>query len=182
MDKAFSFFDSDGIYNGEDTQVCLTDVKYEHFDENVKIFIKNGDTYEYIRKMIEYRRTMPELIVVDIPSRDDSAITNCYKALTKLKGEEINKEIIKKIKSTIIKYSVADGFDWRMFADILEEKAVLNSIDEHFTELNDDLLENIIISQTIYSLREYGYVHPKIKLLINSLNKESAMVVLDVVE
>lgn len=165
-----------GYFNAE-----VEDVEYDNNPgEKVTVVLKNGDDFSYVREMIEKRKQLP--LLSEQTPRDIKAIDNCFVAINKLKPEKgnINEDIIKKIKSSIVKYSGYKGFDYRTAADLIESKAVNLDIDYSLMdsvdfEMNDDYLSSLIILETIKSLREYSLVHPKIKLLIAKLGEDVPM-------
>lgn len=150
----------------------------EHYDNysatKISIQARTNDTKDYLAKMIERRKQVVSIeqdIVLD--PKSEKAVNNCYTAINKMSGN-CNDDLVKKIKSTIIKYSVYDKFPYRDFADLLESKATfsMNYEVEDIPNLGftPETIQEIIIQQTIFSLREYTYVHPKVKLIINQLN------------
>ena len=165
-----------------------TPIIKELFDNNIEYIVLREygienifeellqDTKEYINEMIEKRRKLKSDTLMDITfgDKEEKAVENCIKAINKMSGN-CNEDIVKKIKSTLLKSSCYDKFPYRDVADLLESKATLSedySLDEILARnLTPEMIQEIIISQSIYSLREYSYIHPKIKLIINQLNK-----------
>lgn len=158
-------------------EVTIDDLEYlNNPNKKVKVFLKNGDSFSYIRKIIENRRIMPMHIVKS--AREDKAVSSAITALLKLKpnNECNNEEIIKKIKSTFIKLSVDDGFNYRYIADIIRDKANdinidLEAFEKDDFEITPNYISSVVLNQTIFSLEEYSYIHPKIKLLIGQISK-----------
>lgn len=181
MIKSISDFNGEGTYSISEgeiyEEVIIDDVEYlNNPGKKVKIFLKNGDSFDSIRKIIENRRIMPTH--VDKTPREVKAIPSTMTALYKLvAGRDGNNEVIvKKIKSTLLKLSVDDDFNYRLVADTLREKATDINVDlEAFEkvgfEITPEYITNVVINQSIFSLEEYSYIHPKIKLLIALANK-----------
>lgn len=180
MVKSINDFQGDGMFlTSEDgyVEVIIDDLEYlNNPNKKVKVFLKDGDTFEYIRKIIENRRIMP-VHVVKTP-REDKAVSSAITALLKLKPNNgcNNEEIIKKIKSTFIKLSVDDDFNYRHIADIIRNKSNdinidLEAFEKEDFEVTSEYISSVVLNQTVYSLEEYSYIHPKIKLLIGQINK-----------
>ena len=152
--------------------VKISDVNYVNNKEsNLIILLKNGDTKEYVDRIIEQRKNLP--LFVDRSPRDMKTATNAIEALKKCKTEE---EIVKKLK-TLLKYSVDDTFPYRFVSDIIKSLDIYKDNIEGFEykneDLTDEILRKIIISETIKSLDNYTIIYPKIKLLMNMIGKES---------
>ena len=185
MVKSINDFNGDGTFSISEEEkyqeVTISDVEYANNPgKKVKIFLKDGDSFESIRKIIEHRRIMPEH--VEKTARETKAVSSAMTALYKLvAGRDGNNDaIIKKIKSTLLKLSVDDDFNYRLVADTLRDKATDINVDlEAFEkvgfEITPEYINSVVINQTIYSLEEYSYIHPKIKLLIALANKTTTV-------
>ena len=173
----------EGIWKIKDNvnyeEVVISD---EEFINNkgvkVNVFLKDGDSFEYIRDMVSKRKVMPTF--VSKGPRDFSSVANALKNLEKDKNkgtEDIDKNILKKVKSTFIKLSLDNEFNYREVSDKIKEFAsdkvnFDNPIEmSKDTVINEDFLVPFLICQTIECLDKYSYIHPKIKLLIAQIDK-----------
>ena len=162
------------LYNMLDTlpdsycEAHLSDVEMKNNPgKDMVIIVKKGDTREYVDKIISERINLPAF--VDRAPRDVTSVQNALKALGKAKTEN---DIVKKLK-VLLKYSMDNTFPYRNIVDIIKS---LECYDKDWkytseTELNDENLRKIVISESIKSLEEHTVIHPKIKLLINMIGK-----------
>lgn len=158
--------------NEEYDIITIDDVYYDNNPEiNVSIILKDGDSFEYIREMIERRKKLPSF--EERSPRDEKMKKNVIEAIVKLKDKE---SMYKKLK-TLIKFSVDEDFHYRKVIDIFKSKDFLSFVEfNKDKEMNEEYLKDLIISESINSLEQYSMIHPKIRLLINecsSLSKTS---------
>lgn len=167
---------TEDVYSGESDILEVSSIPFDNYKTNpVCIQVRPNDTKEYINEMISRRKQMvSDLIDISYGAKEKKSIENCMKAISKMSGN-CNEDLVKKIKSTLIKSSCYDKFPYRDVADLLEEKMTLSkeyTVDNVSDAAGSvDAINEIIISQSVYSLRTFGYIHPKIKLIINGLNK-----------
>lgn len=168
---------SDNMFDDEEIHaVVFDDVFYEGKDIPITFYLKNGDSLEYISSIRDNRK----FLVHEIRSNRDNGIKSSI--LENLKKIKTKEDLVKKIKSTLIKFSTDDDFNYRECAEIIKNKDFFNkienleeSIDLLLPNLNDEILIDIILNQVVYSLEKYTMIHPKIKLILNELGKDSFM-------
>lgn len=172
----FSEYNNNMFDDEEIHEITFDDIFYEGTNNPITFYVKNGDTLEYISSIINNRKFLVQEIR---SSRDNGIKSSILENLKKIKTKE---DLVKKIKSTLIKFSTDDDFNYRECAEIIKNKDFFNkienleeNIDLLLPNLNDEILIDVILNQVVFSLEKYTMIHPKIKLILNELGKDSFM-------
>ena len=146
--------------------------EYQIMDvDGTYIQIELGESQEAIKKEVKKREKI--LYPISDEDRSDRDITMRGNLFSRLEKANTNLEVLR-IINTAVKFSQDDMFEYRRFVDLLKELGY-NIIPKPDKDLNNidniDLFTQFIVGQTIYSIEEYGVIHPKLKLLISIANK-----------
>lgn len=132
------------------------------------IEVTKNDSVEVIEEVIKKKSLYKAVKDSERTPRAIKAKQNLIKRLQKMKANDIT-EAVKIIKG-LIKFSMDEMFPARAIAKLLTEKGF--SKDYRVSDFkNPENLKLLIIGQTIESLNKAGVIHPKIKLLINEVEK-----------
>jgi len=132
------------------------------------IEVTKNDSVEVVENEIKKKSLYKAVKDSERTPRDIKARQNLIKRLQKMKANDIT-EAVKIIKG-LINFSMDEMFPARAIAKLLTEKGF--SKDYRVSDFkNPENLKLLIIGQTIESLFKAGVIHPKIKLLINEVEK-----------
>lgn len=133
------------------------------------IEVTKNDSIEVVKNEIKKKSLYKAVKDSERTPRDIKARQNLIKRLQKTNDITEVTEVVKIIKG-LIKFSMDEMFPARAIAKLLTEKGF--SKDYRVSDFkNPENLKLLIIGQTIESLFKAGVIHPKIKLLINEVEK-----------
>lgn len=149
-----------------DVGITLDDVFYDDDkDKKVEILISPNHTFEDVKNIANVRKTLSTKTVRS--SREITTRDNAISALDKVKDYDA---LIKKLK-TLIKFSSDIDFPYLMVVEKIKNMPFYEEYHYESEQMTDEILQKVIVTQTVTSLEHYSIIHPKIKLLINLIGK-----------